>query len=368
VALVSDCEVTYDIRYRIRGVPSSIDINSVSEIKWARRCDDISKANITHVITTDNLDGVTFQNCCEQLGRLEPWADSVEIREDGELVWAGPITGVEYNGAVVTVECQDNLVWSRVRALTADYEKTQDSALHFLDLWNNALANDPRPVQILTSLTGVIEARKYTLSYNRMLFFLLKEMWESSIDVVALGQNIHVGALALGSPLSLTNEDFAGDLVLRKAGELYAGQVLVEGARSVAARYPTGKVNGEGIYPLVQDIVYDENLQSNVSAEAVARSRWDFSSGRVPRIVRAGDALELRQGAIKTNKLLPTTIVNLNVTSLCYSQREKFRLGNVDVVFTGGIKTTTISLQPIGTAAQLETVSQDDDRGAEATA
>ncbi len=368
MALVSDCDVSYAIKYRIRGVPSSIDTNSISEIKWGRGADLISKATITHVITTDSMEAGAAATCCDQLGRLEPWSDNVEIYEDGILVWEGVITAVEDSGSSVVVECKDELIWARVRALTANYEKTQDSALHFLDIWDNAMAHDPRPVEIVTSLTGVIEARKYDLSYNRMAFFILKEIWESSIDVVALGQRIYVGALALGSPLRLTNEDFAGDLVLRKDGDLYAGQVLVEGARDVAAAYPPGNVGGEGIYPLVQDIVYDENLQSNVSAEAVARSRWDFSSGRVPRIVRAGDALELRQGAIQTNRLLPTTIVDLNVSTLCSNQREKFRLGTVDVTFAGGIKTTTISLQPIGTAAQLETVSQDDDRGGEVIA
>lgn len=348
------CEATYDIRYRIRGVPSSIDQNSISEIKWSRRVDDISKATITHVPTDDD--------CCDQLERLEPWADSVELREDGQLVWSGVIVAVEYGTAGVVVECEDELGWSRVRALTTNYNTTQDSSLHFRDLWDNAMANDPRPVDIVTYATGVVEARKYELSYTRALFFLLKEMWESSVDVVALGSQIHVGLMTLGSPLKLTNEDFAGELTMRKDGKLYAGQVIVEGARSVRGVWPPGIVRGEGIYPLVQDIVYDENLQTNESAVAVAKSRYEYSGGRVPRIVRAGDALELRQGAIETNRLLPTTIVDLNVSTLCYSQREKFRLGNVDVRFSGGIKSTTISLQPIG-STNLE-VSLEDDRGA----
>ncbi len=355
---MSDCDVSYDVRYRVRGVPSSIDVNSISSLKWGRRLDEISKAGIEHVLTDER--------CCDMLERLEPWADSVELRENGQLVWSGPITAVEYSSAGVSVECADELMWSRRRALTADYEKTQDSSLHFKDVWDNAMAHDPRPVEIITSNTGVIEARKYTLSYNRMLWFLLKEMFESSVDVTALGQRIYAGALTLGSPIHLTNDDFAGDLTLRKDGALYAGQVLVEGARSVKGAYPPGVVRGEGIYPLVQDLVYDETLQTNESAAAVARSRWDYSSGRVPRIVRAGDSLDLRQGAVETNKLIPSTIVDLNVTSMCYTQREKFRLGSVEVTFSGGVKTTSISLQPIGTLAQLETVSDEDDRGSEA--
>lgn len=354
---MNECDVSYDVRYRIRGVPSTIDQNSISSLSWGRRVDDISKAQINHVLSD------VSPQCCDQLERLEPWADSVELIENGQLVWSGPITAVEYAGEGVQVECRDELIWSRKRALTANYEKTQDSALHFRDLWANAMANDPRPIEIITSLSGVVEARKYELSYNRLLFFLLKELFESSVDVVALGQRIYAGALTLGSPIRLTNEDFANDLVLRKDGDKYAGQVVVEGARSVTARYPPGDISGDGIYPLVQDLVYDETLQTNESAAAVAKSRWEYSSGRVPRIVRAGDALELRQGAIQTNRLLPTTIVDLNVSALCYSQREKFRLGNVDVTFSGGIKNTTITLQPIGTYAQLETVTDEDDRG-----
>lgn len=352
---MTQCDVTYDVRYRVRGVPSSIDTNSISSIKWGRRVDDISRSTIEHVLTSDE--------CCAQLDRLEPWADSVEIREDGELVWSGPIVAVEHSGGGVTVEAKDELVWSRKRALTADYAATADEAEHFKALWDNAMAHDPRPIEIITAATGVVANRKYTLSYNRMLFFLLKEMWEGGLDVVALGQRIYVGSLALAAPIRMTNEDFANDLVMRKDGDLYAGQVLVEGARNVRAVWPPNPVSGDGIYPLVQDIVYDENIQTNESALAVAKSRWEYSSGRVPRIVRAGDALELRQGAIATNRLLPTTIVDLNVTSRCYSQKEKFRLGSVDVTFEGGIKTTEIALQPVGTYAQFE-ITDEDDRGA----
>ena len=120
----------------------------------------------------------------------------------------------------------------------------------------------------------------------------------------------------------------------------------------------------QGIYPLVQDLVYNETLQSNASAEATAKSRYEYSSGIVPRVVRAGDALQLRQGAVDIRKLIPSCIVNLDVThELCLDEKQQFRLGAVDVTFSGGIETITVALQPLGTIAELEGITPDDDPG-----
>lgn len=330
-------------------------MQSVTALSYGRRIDEISKAKITH-----NLND---ESCCEELGLLEPWADSIEIVRDNGVKWTGVITSVEYSRNNVVVEAQDELIFTRYRALTADFEMEQDSAYNFRDLYLNATAHDPRPINIVTYPTGINDDRKYSLSYNRISWFLLKELLESSVDVTMLGQTMHVGALRLGRQINLSTEDFAGELTVRKAGELYAGQVIVEGARSVQGIWPPGIVEGDGIYPLVQDMIYDEALQTNDSAIATARSRYEYSAGIVPRVVRARDALQLRQGAIDIDRLIPSCIVSLDVSDLCYTDRQQYRLGNVDVEYAGGIETISISLEPLGTMLALEGISSDDDPG-----
>lgn len=354
--LAERCDHNYDVRYAVRGAASSsIGMNSVTAIEYQRRVDEISKCKITH-----NLNDTS---CCEQLGLLEPWADSVEIFKDNGPKWTGVITSVEYSRSQVVVEAQDELVFTRYRALTADFDMEQDAAYQFRDLYLNATASDPRPVQILVYPTGIIDKRKYSLSYNRISYFLLKELLESSVDVTMLGQTMHVGALRLGRQINLTAEDFAGDLTVRKAGELFAQQVIVEGARSVQGIYPSTFDPTSSIYPLVQDLVYDEAIQNNEGAIATAKSRYEYSSGVVPRVVRAGDALQLRQGAVDIDRLIPSCIVSLDVSDLCYSDRQQYRLGNVDVTYAGGIETIAISLQPLGTLLALEGITPDDDPG-----
>lgn len=350
------CKVDYEIRYFIRGVESSVGQNTITILDYGRRLDEISKAQITHVLNDPS--------CREELNRIEPWVDRVEIRADGELVWAGVVLSVEHGTSTVVVDCRDELEFARYRVLTASYEKTQDSSQHFVDIWNNAMAENPRPVQLISSTTGVVEARKYDISrQNRISWFLLKELLESSVDVTVLGQSIYCGELNLGSPIDLTTEDFAGEITLRKAGELYANQVIVEGARSVRGVFPAVTPAGDGIYPLVQDVIYDEALQSNASAEAAAKSRYQYSDGIVPRIVRAGDALQLKQGAVSINKLIPSTIITIDLKPMGFNERQQFRLGGVDVKVVGGIETISISLQPLGTIAKLEGITADDDRG-----
>ena len=355
---MTDCDVQYEIRYGIRGQKSSIPQNSISIVEWSRKLDDISQAKVTHVLTD--------QSCCDQLGRIEPWSDTMEIYENGMLVWMGWVVAVEYSFSTVVVEAKDALVWSRHRWLEDDYEKTQDSAQHFADLWNLSIGPDSAstiPVDLVVSASGVVETRRYQSSFRRILWFNLKEILEGSCDVVALGNQLFVGSISVPGTLDLNASDFAGDLTLRKAGELYANQVGVEGARNVRGVYPTVTPSGDGIYPLVQDLVFDEAITSNASAEAQAKSRYEFSAGIVPRVIRAGDALQLRQGAVETKDLIPSRIVNLDTSELCVSERQQFRLGGIDVTYTGGVQTIGISLQPIGSLAQVEGITADDDRG-----
>lgn len=355
---MSECNPNYDVRYFVRGIQSTVPMNTVTQLQFKRGYDDITKATITH-----NLND---QSCCDLLELLEPWADLLEIREDNEVVWSGYVTSVEIGLNSIVVEASDFYVMSRYRALTADYDVNADQAENFKGLLLNATATDPLPIQIITYPTGVIEQRKATLSYNRIVFFILKELLEGGCDMVMLGTTMHVGALNLGRQLNLTGADFAGDITMRKAGELFARQVIVEGARDISSRYPSDAevAAQESIYPLVQDLVYDETIQSQASADAIAKSRWEYSSGIVPRVVRAGDALQLRQGAVSIHDLIPSCIVTLDLTDeLCVSEKQQFRLGTVDVTYTGGIENITISLQPIGTAAELEGITPDDDPG-----
>ena len=69
MALVTECDANYIVRYNIRGRASSIPQNTISIVEWGRKLDEISKAKITHTLTD--------KSCCDELGRIEPWADTV---------------------------------------------------------------------------------------------------------------------------------------------------------------------------------------------------------------------------------------------------------------------------------------------------
>lgn len=356
MAILSACDTDYDLRYFVRGVQSTVPMNTVSILNFNRKYSEITKAVITH-----NLND---PSCCDMLSLLEPWADLLEIRENNEVVWTGYITSVEYSRSSVVVEAQDVYVMSRYRSLTADFKQNADDAENFKGLFLNATATDPLPIEIITYPTGVVATVKADLSYNRIVYFILKDLLDGACDLVTLGHTMHVGALNLGQPLNLNGDDFSGDITVRKAGELYAGQVVIEGAKRISSQYPLVATGKQGIYPLVQDLVYNETIDSQAGADATAKSRWEFSSGIVPRVVRAGDALQLRQGAVSIHELIPSILVNLDVTAeLCIDEKQQFRLGGVDVTVAGGIETITLSLQPIGTAATIDGITPDDDPG-----
>jgi hypothetical protein len=353
---VSDCDVTYDVAYRIRGQESSVLRRSIAQVEWDRRYDEISECTVEHVITDPD--------CCVNLNRLEPWADTVSIYEDGELVWSGWITAVEYGFDTVTVTAADALVWSRYRALSESYSATRDSAEHFGALWENAMARSPLPIEVRTYATGVRETREYDIeTKRRTLWFLIKDMLESSVDVVVLGNTIHAGQLSLGSPIDLKRKDFSGDVILRKDGLLYANEVLVEARGGEQATYPTDSPSGYSVYPLVQDIIFDEEIESPAAAAAMARSRWDYSSGIVPRLLVADNTLTLRDDAVPIQRLIPGTIVNVEELSMCFSEQQQMKLGRVSVQYAQGRRSVAIALEPVGTFAKLDEISADDDSG-----
>lgn len=82
------------------GVTFVGEITPISEVQWNRLRDDISTANV-HVPPTE---------CCDLLSDLRAGRHELHILRDGEPVWEGPITRIEYELNEVRVYAED-MMW-----------------------------------------------------------------------------------------------------------------------------------------------------------------------------------------------------------------------------------------------------------------
>lgn len=352
VQLASDCDPVYEVRYHLRGVGAVTNRAAISSIEWNRTLDDISTASITHVLSDPD--------CCDDLARLEPWADTVTIRRNGEVVWFGWIQTVEYGRETVSVTAADALQWLKVRIPHAAYSETADQAYHFENFYHLAMDISPINANLEVFETGVVESREYKFDNVRLTWNIVAEMFETGLDVTVLGNTIYAGQLSIANVLNFTLRDFEGGVTITKDGRLFANAAWTDATAAIVGHYPDNpNFAGDGIYPLVEDTIIDEQLANQSSANAAAKARVDYSP-KVPRIVQASDALVLRPSAPVTIRgLVPSAIVNLDSHGLCYGVVEQYRLGKVSVTVTGSEEKVSITLQPVGTLAKLQGYTDD---------
>lgn len=349
----TECRPDYQIRYNLRGVEGAASA-PISELQWGRVLDDVSTSQITHVLPT--------AACCDDLGRLEPWADTVTIERNGEVVWYGWLQNVRYTRNTVTVQAADALQWLKVRIPHASYKATVDQAQHFLNIWNLCMDIAPVNADVNIYSTGVVDKRSYPFTNLSTGWGVVSDMFDSALDVTCLGNQIHAGALAIANTINLSLADFEGDVAISKSGGLFANSAYLDASGSIVGHYPNNPLfTGDGVYPLVEDVVRDEEVQDQTSANAGAKARVD-ASRIVPRIVTVGDALVLaEQAPVSVRGLVPSALVNLDSTGLCYAQKEAYRLGRVQANVSAGVEKLAITLIPVGTLSQLQGFGGDDE-------
>lgn len=345
------CDPRYEVTYYDRDNRVIRSPAKVAEIQWGRKLDDISTATINYIVS-DN-------SCCEQLGALEPHAHRVKIRKNGRLVWAGWLEKPEYGRGEVVIPCYDALQWGKQRIVRSDFTWVDtDQADMFEDLWNDGMSPDPIQAEIVKFASGVTESREVLLGgMPRYTYDALKEMFDSGLDVTVFGEKIIVGLIPTSKPFQLALRDIEGDGVrVVKDGTRYAGRIIVDANDVIQSVYPPGPPGPGTLYPLVEEIVRRGSLDTQEAADNIALARYEYSR-RVPRIVQSGDALSLQPNLnIDINDLIPGIRLVLDTEGLCYSTKQEFRLGSLDVIVAGGKEKVSITTQPVGSREGLSDV------------
>ena len=99
--------------YAMGGVTVVGELEPLSAVRWERIRDDISTASVT----------VPTAQCCDLLGDVRSIIHELHLVRDGETVWQGPITRVEYEFDRVQIYAEDVLWQSKRKVIEAGYDQ-----------------------------------------------------------------------------------------------------------------------------------------------------------------------------------------------------------------------------------------------------
>lgn len=347
---MSECDPRYDVTYQIGGSSSIVAPQGLRSINWERRLDDIGTARFVYVKS-----GQTSQ-CCQSMGKITPWRDSVNIIREGRIVWFGTVMTVEESRDEVVIEARDPLVWLTRRIVRSSLQFTQtdltDIARRIIDdvlSYANPWAEIGFDVQYSPSGTLsdlLVEADRFP----RYAWNVLTEKLATGLDVVTVGKTAYFGPAPPAATVRLRTSDFEGDLSIRKDGNIYAAKVFVNANDDVRGEYPTSAATNP---LLVEKIISDAQIQTQEAAENHAKAMWAYSGQQgVPVIVQASDSLSLNPNTqIKLPQLVPGAQVQLTADNYCFGRTQAFRLGRVTVDIAANVEDIQISLQPVGPQA-----------------
>lgn len=345
---IDNCDPAYNVKFYDRG-GNSFDAakDQIVNLDWHRKLDDQSDCNIDFEVASDE--------CCQQLGKLEPYAHEVEIIRGGSQVWYGWILDVDYGRSEVNVNAFDALGWLKKRIARYDRSfQSVDLSDIFSQIWHDAMDISPVRAQILTSPTAIRESRDIKAADKRLAFNIVKEMLDTGLDATAFGQTVLAGIIHTTKPIELLLSEVSGDVRVSKAGSKFADKIYVDANADVTAEYPPGNLSGNSVYPLVEGVIRDSQIQDVQSALNAAKAQYESFGRRPPRLISASDSLILQPNSgIKINDLIPGTRVVVDTTGLCYAVQQEFRLGGVDVTVSGGSEQIALSLQPTGPTDSL---------------
>ena len=332
--------IRYEIGFFRNGAALPLEDNPV-RIAFTRVLDGISGATLNF--------NAPSNVCCEQLGELEPLADTLVVKRNGTPMWFGWIQSIAYDRDNVLIDAQDALGWLQRRVVHADqtYPAGTDLSTIFTGLWNDALIYGDLNIILNAQPSGATGSREYLAAEYRNVFDLVRELFNTGLDATVLGQALYIGGLDFGT-LQFGIDDFEGNVKVTKQGGSYVNRSIVKGESGVVGISPVGPATGVPPWPVVERVNEDSNITDVVSAQSAADSRIAFSPV-VPRILETPQGARLKRcDDDLLARLNPGARVLVDTRGLCYESVEEFRLSGVSVEVTGGQESVGVTLQPVG--------------------
>lgn len=364
--------------YERGGLKRIADLTQLSRIKWDRRRDDISEAEI-------KISGWD-EDCGRLLSNLRSWQHELVIfRDSGQgpvRVWEGPITHITYETDTVTIAARDVMCYVYRRILKVGFSDAYRASGGGLTtvttrarkIIQDALApSDPNVLAYLKTYEFDDDARqtRTVKPWSTTAFEVVDDMAaKSGLDYTTVGRRI----------ILWDTHRQIGFLPEMRDGDFDASPIVTEYGMLLATVY--GVTNGDGLYGYATK-GYDPEAQTEPDyysfvemlvstwtdgaegdtgtltfeaqqkmiealteqAERGIRSRWP-----TPVVVRVPDNSRLNPDVgVGINQLVPGVAIMLRSDTTLREVAQRQKLDRVDVVEESGVEQVRVTMSPFPT-------------------
>lgn len=312
-------------------------LGTLTRVQWTRLLDDTSTAYVYVVPDGD---------CCEQLGDVHTWRHSLVISRNGELVWQGPITRVEYRLGDVRIFAADIMAWLDRRVPHDDYTFTDVELTQIAEtlIEDGFAPDDPGHTVTVVGTTGITGGREYTEGDGQTGDHL-RDLADTGLDYTAVGSTILLMPESFDDSVGfLTDADLPNGLVVAEDGTQLATRVIVHGSDASGAVGESGGT--DAYYGLLERSVDENSITTDLSAAAAARSRR-AANYPVPLFLATEEITISPEAAIDVATLVPGWAVDLASNVTCRPVTQRLKIIGVRVEEDGQGEEIQVVLAPL---------------------
>lgn len=351
----------------------SASMTRLTDVTWGRTINDVSEAQITV------LKGNVSPDCCEALGKVEPWVHELTVYRDAQLVWQGPVIATNAKRESITITGRDVFSWFdklvnrkvvRYVGGTPDAEGKRAGTITYiahnhirLNLQDTPLSTPADYPSILPYIvrrdTGLptINVEKdgssNTAVWAEYLGNILREWTKRGLTFTTVGRSLVLRGRPTNATRAiarLTLDDFSGEIEVIKDGSNAAtyGWASNQDQQNIS----TGTVVGTGrtgtAYGRLDVLVNVQDEGTTVSD--LRQAAREAVAGRypVPLTITVPDGSGLTATApVMIEQLVPGERIDVLADAFCTPIVQGFMLSDVDVTWQQGSEKVAISLIPL---------------------
>jgi hypothetical protein len=376
------CAETYSavIHWRGGALPfPSASMDRLTDVRWSRTVNDTSDAEITV------LKGNISPECCEAIGRAEPWVHELTVYRDTELVWQGPIVATTARRESITIYAQDVFSWldKMVNTYAIRYVNTAPDVLGrrrapiTYVAWNHLRLNVavsslsvpadyPKIMDYVVRRDAglpMIKVEKDGSANNTPWAEYMGNIWREWAKRGLTWTTVGRRLLLRGKPTTstralsrLTLDDFAGEVEVIKDGSTAATYAFASNQSSQDISQDgdekPSKVLGTGRRGTAYgrlDVLVNVDEEEATDADLWSAAR-DALAGRypVPLTISVPDGSTLTPTApVLISQLVPGERFDVLADAFCTPVVQGFMLSDVEVSWQSGSEKVAISLVPL---------------------
>lgn len=311
--------------YKRGGLDLVGELNGATRIRWNRLRDDISTCTVEAAVS----------ECCEVLADVEPVAFELHIERDGELVWCGPITRLEFEQDEAGIYAEDMLWVAKRRVVTNGYnfgpvDEGGSGATNAVQLARNLLVNqcyskNQDEWNMVPYVNAEYGPNGCDPQASRQVNAYSNTVWEEvdtlaadyGVDYTVVGRNIYVFSVQLNwNEIAALTESDIGD-----------SPRIVEYGNSLATRFV--RTDGSGYAGVARaPIAVEQQYARDIDSLSVEQQQAQFgpngnilrpSPGRLARYARTArrrieDLYPVRRAIVvpANSTLMPTSVWDVN--------------------------------------------------------